>query len=58
MNWAQDIPLERLLLIALAAGAAWSELRACRASLKSQGERLGALLERVTKLEAGKGDGR
>lgn len=58
MNWAQQIPLERLLLIAVAAGVAWSELRSCRASLKDQGQRLGALLERVTKLEAGKGDGR
>jgi hypothetical protein len=58
VNWAQQIPLERLLLIAVAAGIAWSELRACRASLKDQGQRLGALGDRITKLEGRGGDGR
>jgi hypothetical protein len=58
MNWAQQIPLERLLLIVFAAGVAWHELRACRASLKEHGQRLGGLGDRITKLEQRGGDGR
>jgi hypothetical protein len=57
MTWWQQIPLERVFFLAFAAGVLWSEVRRIRASLKSQGERLGALTDRVAKLE-GRSDGR
>lgn len=57
MTWWQQIPLERVFFLAFAAGVLWSEVRRIRASLKSQGERLGDLTDRVAKLE-GRSDGR
>jgi hypothetical protein len=58
MNWAQQIPLERLLLIAVAAGYAMNELRRCRSSLREHGQRLGELEKKQARDEGRGADGR
>jgi len=43
LEWLQQISFERLLMLAVAVGVGWSELRQARRSLRDQGKRIGAL---------------
>jgi hypothetical protein len=51
LQWLQAIPAERVLLWVFLAGGAWSQLRAARASLRDQGQRIGKLERLVARLE-------
>lgn len=48
----QSIPLDRALLVVFLAGQLYSQFKGMRASLKSQGIRMGVVEEKVAKLEA------
>ncbi|HET7485830.1 MAG TPA: hypothetical protein VFJ64_10720 [Solirubrobacterales bacterium] len=51
MSWADHISLDRVLLVVFVAGTLVERLRGVGRSLRSHGERLGALEDRVSKLE-------
>lgn len=58
----EQIPLDRALLVVFLAGQLWAQFKNVRASLKHQGERMGAaekqlaeVLGRVAALEASRG---
>lgn len=51
MNWLQQIPIERVLLWVFLAGVAWARLSSVVKSLRSQGQRIGALASRVAVCE-------
>lgn len=52
MSLLQQIPIDRALLVLFVAGQLWERFKAGERSRRSQGERIGALADRVTALEA------
>lgn len=51
MHWSEQITFERVLLLAFLAGQWLERWRQTRASLRSQGERIGVVEDRISKLE-------
>jgi hypothetical protein len=60
LEWLQNISPERLLMLAVAVGVGWAELRQARRSLRDQGRRIGALEkgEAARRARETSGDGR
>lgn len=48
----EQIPLDRALLVIFLAGQLYAQFKSAKASLKRQGERIGALEARLAALEA------
>lgn len=57
IQFLQQVPVDRLLLVLFLAGQLLERFRAGERSRRDQGKRLGALADRVTALEASRGHG-